>query len=338
MVTQRGIGANPLKIKAILDMKAPTNINDVQWLIGRISALSWFISKAAKKSLPFFKVLGKAKNFEWGASCQQAFEELKSYLEGLHLLVKPCQEDTIYLYLSATPQAVSSFLIREDEGKQMPIYYVNKVLNGAEGRYTPNEKMALALGEDLEFTVKFDFKADNNEVEYEALMADMKMTHGAGARHLIAYSDSQLVVKQVEGIYEVNEENMIQYLQQIAELKTSFESFQIVQILREENVKADCLSKLASALEDCRTMHVTIQYLPKPRTLLTIQAISSIEDCRTLVIKWLEEGCLPDTRWEAARFKARAIRFLIQGGVLYKKNPVHNPYLGVCVNKEESMS
>ncbi|KAL0449015.1 UNVERIFIED_CONTAM: hypothetical protein Slati_1457900 [Sesamum latifolium] len=160
-------------------------------------------------------------------------------------------------------------------------------------------------------------------------MAGMKMTHEVGTRHLIAYSDSQLVVKQVKGTYEAKEENMIQYLQRIAEFKTSFKSFQIVQIPREENVKADCLSKLASALEDSRTRHVTIQYLPKPRTLLTIHEISSTEDWRISMIKWLEEGCLPDNRWEAARLKARAICFLIQGGVLY---------FGVFLNKKESMS
>ncbi|KAL0416405.1 UNVERIFIED_CONTAM: Retrovirus-related Pol polyprotein from transposon [Sesamum latifolium] len=70
MVTQRGIEANPLKIKAILDMKAPTNVNEVQRLTGRIAAPSRFISKAVEKSLPFFKVLRKAKTFEcdapWG--------------------------------------------------------------------------------------------------------------------------------------------------------------------------------------------------------------------------------------------------------------------------------
>ncbi|KAL0394310.1 UNVERIFIED_CONTAM: Polyprotein P3 [Sesamum latifolium] len=50
-------------------------------------------------------------------------------------------------------------------------------------------------GEYLEFTVKIGFKASNNKAEYEALIADIKMAHEARARHLIAYSDSQLVVK-----------------------------------------------------------------------------------------------------------------------------------------------
>ncbi|KAK4397641.1 Retrovirus-related Pol polyprotein from transposon opus [Sesamum angolense] len=61
MVTQRGNKAKPLKIKAILDMKAPTDLNEVQRLTGRIVALSRFISKVAEKNLPFFNVLRKAK-------------------------------------------------------------------------------------------------------------------------------------------------------------------------------------------------------------------------------------------------------------------------------------
>ncbi|KAL0430721.1 UNVERIFIED_CONTAM: hypothetical protein Sradi_0698100 [Sesamum radiatum] len=126
-------------------MGPPNNINEVQRLPGRIAALSWFISKSAEKGLPFFKTLRKVKNFEWMKECQQAFEDLKAYLEKLPLLVKPVPGDTLYLYISSTPQAVSSVLVREEEGNQKPIYYVSKVLNGAESRYPPIEKMALAL-------------------------------------------------------------------------------------------------------------------------------------------------------------------------------------------------
>ncbi|KAL0313245.1 UNVERIFIED_CONTAM: Ribonuclease HI [Sesamum radiatum] len=175
-------------------------------------------------------------------------------------------------------------------------------------------------GEDLEFAIKFGFKASNNEAEYEALVIGMRMAHEAGATHLLAYSDSQLIVKQVEDAYEAKEKNMIQYPQQIEELKTSFNYFQIVQIPREENVKADCLSKLASALEDCRTSHITIQYLSKARAPLAIQRITSGEDWRTPIIGWLEEGHLLENRWEAARLKARAARFLLQRGTLYKRS------------------
>ncbi|KAL0403730.1 UNVERIFIED_CONTAM: hypothetical protein Sradi_2013800 [Sesamum radiatum] len=149
-------------------------------------------------------------------------------------------------------------------------------------------------GEDLEFAIKFGFKASNNEAEYEALVVGMRMTHETGARRLLAYSDSQLIVKQVEGVYEAKEETMIQYLQQITYLKAKFHHFQIIQIPREENAKADSLSKLASSLEDCRTRHITIHYLPEARTPLAVQSITTAEDWRTPIIKWTDEGLLPE--------------------------------------------
>ncbi|KAL0371783.1 UNVERIFIED_CONTAM: hypothetical protein Scaly_0859900 [Sesamum calycinum] len=102
----------------------------------------------------------------------------------------------------------------------------------------------------------------------------MKMAQDIGASHLLAYSDSQLIVKQVNGEYESKEDSMAQYLLQIEELKTKFKNFQLQQIPIEENVKADSLSKLASTLEDCKTRRITVQHLPQLRASLNIQAIT----------------------------------------------------------------
>ncbi|KAL0418994.1 UNVERIFIED_CONTAM: hypothetical protein Sradi_1312900 [Sesamum radiatum] len=278
-------------------MGSPTNINEVQRLTGRMASLNRFIIKSSEKGLPFFKTIGKVKNIEWTEEYHQAFEELKTYLAKLPLLVKPIPGDTLHLYLSSTSQAISFVLVREENGARTPTYYVSKVLNGAECRYLPIEKMALALittawklhlyflsypigvladfvsemtgttqaevteerpwllhvdrsstaqgngagivitspqGEDMEFAIKFNFKASNNEAEYEAL---------------------------VNREYEAKEDSMTQYLQQIEELKTKFQSFQLQKILRKENDKADSLSKLARAVEDCRTQHITVQHL-----------------------------------------------------------------------------
>jgi hypothetical protein len=57
MVSQRGIEANPDKIKAILEMQPPKNIKETQGLTGRIAALNRFVSRSTDKCLPFFKVL-----------------------------------------------------------------------------------------------------------------------------------------------------------------------------------------------------------------------------------------------------------------------------------------
>ncbi|KAK4394173.1 hypothetical protein Sango_1888100 [Sesamum angolense] len=92
-------------------------------------------------------------------------------------------------------------------------------------------------GEDMEFAIKFDFKSSKNEAEYEALVLGMRMAQDAGASHLLAYSDSRLIVKQVSREYEAKEDSMVQYLQQIEELKTKFKSFQLQQIPKERTLK-----------------------------------------------------------------------------------------------------
>ena len=71
MVSQRGIEANPEKVRAIIDMTSPRTIKEVQKLTGRIAALNRFVSRATDKCLPFFKTLKQA--FAETDECEDAF-------------------------------------------------------------------------------------------------------------------------------------------------------------------------------------------------------------------------------------------------------------------------
>ena len=84
MVSQRGIEANPDKIRAIMEMKPPRNVKEVQSLNGKVATLNRFVSRATDKCFPFFRTL--KKSFEWMDECQQAFKELKAYLSAPPLL------------------------------------------------------------------------------------------------------------------------------------------------------------------------------------------------------------------------------------------------------------
>ncbi|KAM2305121.1 hypothetical protein ACFXTH_024738 [Malus domestica] len=123
MISQRGIEANPEKIKAILDMKEPVTSKDIQSLTGKVAALTRFISKATDRCAPFFKALkGNKKYITWTEECAKAFRNLKEYMSKAHLLSKP-----------------------EDNGVERPVYYASKALQDAETRYSNIEKLALAL-------------------------------------------------------------------------------------------------------------------------------------------------------------------------------------------------
>ncbi|KAK3025696.1 hypothetical protein RJ639_041701 [Escallonia herrerae] len=267
------------------------------------------------------KALKNMKNFEWTAECQTSFDELKEYLASPPILSKPVMGEDLFLYLAVAEFAVSAVLVREQDDQQLPVYYVSKVLQGAEQRYPNAEKLAFALlnavrklrpyfqshtitmltdkplrrilhkpdlsgrlipwsvelgefdihyrprpsikgqaladfivectlpieveesplgvekpllpdqiglftwmlyvdgssntsesgaglilngpdGLTIEYALRFDFQASNNEAEYEALVAGMHLARAMRAASLHAFSDSALVVKQMSGEYE----------------------------------------------------------------------------------------------------------------------------------------
>ena len=71
-VSQRGIEANPDKIKAIEQIEAPKSVKDVRRLAGCVAALSRFISRSAERALPFFKILKKAGPMKWTPEAEDA--------------------------------------------------------------------------------------------------------------------------------------------------------------------------------------------------------------------------------------------------------------------------
>ena len=143
IVNNRGIEANPDKIKAVLDMPPPSNIKEVQRLTGRIAALSRFVSKASDKCQPFFQVLKKA--FQWDTHCEEAFAALKTYLSSSPILVSPSKGELLTLYLGVSDFSTNAVLIRDKDRVQHPVYYCSRALRGAEERYPRMEKLILAL-------------------------------------------------------------------------------------------------------------------------------------------------------------------------------------------------
>ena len=150
IVNNRGIEANPNKIKVVLDMPLPSGIKKVQRLTGRIDALSRFVSRASDKCQPLFRVLKKA--FQWDTKCEETFSALKTYLSPPPpppppppIMVSPIEGELLTLYLAVSDFSTSTVLVRDKDRVQHPVYYCNRALRGAEERYPRMEKLILAL-------------------------------------------------------------------------------------------------------------------------------------------------------------------------------------------------
>ncbi|XP_048623925.1 uncharacterized protein LOC125592642 [Brassica napus] len=135
--------------------------------------------------------------------------------------------------------------------------------------------------------VRCNFKATNNESEYEALIAGLNLAHQMGAENIQVFVDSQLIINQ--------------------------------------NSKADALANLGSAIETSSQMNIPLLVLQWPATLKEppseeVSAVEETETWMTPLIRYLEADTLPEGRSGARRIKKQAARYCISQEKLYRRS------------------
>nr|XP_025680402.1 uncharacterized protein LOC112782271 [Arachis hypogaea] len=438
ILTSRGIEANPDKCRAILEMKSPTTLKEVQRLTGRLAALSRFLPCLALKSYNFFQCLKKStKHFEWTESCEAAFQNLKQFLSKPPVLQKPKPNEPLSIYLSITDVAISSVLLTDTEKGQQPIYFVSKSLQGAELRYPRLEKLALALvfssrrlrpyfqghtiivrtkqplrqilskpelagrlikwaielsefniqyqprgsirsqyladfvaeltqplqeeensgwnlfvdgasnpqgsgagillespeGIILEHSLRFSFKASNNQAEYEALVAGLRLAIDLQITSLKVYCDSLLVVQQVNQVFQTKDQILSKYLDIIQNLKSIFSKIEIHHIPREQNNRADILSKLATTQAHTATLLQSTLDNPSIHTLDILSTLCK-DSWQLPYMQYLRSGSVPDEVSDKKRFRRQASFFTLINNVLYRRG-FSRPLLK-CLDRKEA--
>ena len=136
--------------------------------------------------------------------------------------------------------------------------------------------MTFLDGIDIEYALRFGFRASNNEAEYEAVIAGLNLAHSMEVDQLEVCSDSQLVVKQIEDSYEAKGGKMILYLKKVRELLKKFVRVQIRHIPRAENSRADALEKLATTSQEDLNRLTPVEYLSEPSVDLNNEEISPV--------------------------------------------------------------
>ncbi|XP_072062025.1 uncharacterized protein [Arachis hypogaea] len=88
-------------------------------------------------------------------------------------------------------------------------------------------------GTQLELSLRFEFPASNNQTEYEALLAGLKLAREVGEHKLTIFSDSQVITSQIDGSYQAKDLIMKKYLDKTKEQLGSFSEYTIRYIPRE---------------------------------------------------------------------------------------------------------
>jgi len=85
----------------------------------------------------------------------------------------------------------------------------------------------------------------NNEAEYKAMIKGLEMLRKFKPEKIYVFADSELVVKQINGEYRVKNTRMQKLYGQVMALLQQFEHWNVEHVPREQNMRADQLSKQA---------------------------------------------------------------------------------------------
>ncbi|XP_021762896.1 uncharacterized protein LOC110727596 [Chenopodium quinoa] len=189
-------------------------------------------------------------------------------------------------------------------------------------------------------SISCDFKATNNEAEYEALIAGMAVAKDLGATALDVYSDSLLVVSQITGDFAAKDSEMTAYLDIAKEKAKHFEPFTISQIPRNQNAQADALANLASALKKTTFTNIPLVHLQKPfvsfKEILLVDDINNDDDWTKPIIDYLTKDILLNDKAESRKLKYKASGYHIIDGVLFHKSA--SGLSQRCIQKHEQQS
>ena len=174
---------------------------------------------------------------------------------------------------------------------------------------------------DVEYALRFDFQASNNEAGDEAVIVGINLAHAMKADQLEVSSDCQLVVKQIEDSYEARGEKIILYLKKVQELLKKFVRVQVKHVPRAKNSQADALAKLVTTSQEDLGSRIPVEHLPEPSVNINNEEVSLVMSepiWMDLIWDYLIEGTLPSDPKEASKLRARSARFTVHRGTLYK--------------------
>ncbi|XP_070057204.1 uncharacterized protein [Nicotiana tomentosiformis] len=163
----------------------------------------------------------------------------------------------------------------------------------------------------------------NNKAEYEALVAGLELARGLDYEVITIKCDSQLVVNQVYGIFDIKDEHMQQYVNKVQALLTQFKEWSIIRIPREENMEADALANLGSSTKmkgfGSGTFVQLLHSILDVDGYYEVNSTNLVWDWRNEFVEYLRHGRLPEDPKASRALRTKATCYCLVDGQLYKR-------------------
>jgi ribonuclease HI len=125
------------------------------------------------------------------------------------------------------------------------ILYIDGASRGNPGRAGAGALITNEEGKRMVEMSRYLGQKTNNEAEYWALLLGLREAKRVGGKAIRVFTDSELVERQVKGLYRVKQPNLRSLHKLVLENVEGFSSFEIESIPREQNREADLLANRA---------------------------------------------------------------------------------------------
>ena len=144
VISSNGIEVDPDKVKAIADLPAPTNVQEVRTFLGMVNQLSKFSDHLADKTKRIRKLLLKENKWTWGNAQQKAFEKIKVDLTRAPVLAlyDPSKETKVAADASSYRLGGVVLQLQPDKSWR-PVSFLSRALTPTESKGSPGTDWGL---------------------------------------------------------------------------------------------------------------------------------------------------------------------------------------------------
>jgi len=138
----KGLKADPEKIKKVVDFKTHTNGKEIQRFMGVVNYLARFCKDLATKGRCLYELQGSTKQFKWTHLHNEAFKQVKELIMS-NAVLKPINHDSneqIYLITDASNTGLSGWIGQKENGVIRPAAFHSRCQNKGQTNYTTTDK------------------------------------------------------------------------------------------------------------------------------------------------------------------------------------------------------
>jgi hypothetical protein len=146
IVSVEGVRIDPSRVEAIQNLSLPKSRKEVQAFLGKINFLRRFVSNFLELVKHITTMLRKGNEVKWAAKPREYFVQIKRALNQAPILINSDYSKEFLVFSFSSFDTVAVVLLQKnEEGREKPISFFDKLLRDAKIRYEIMKKQAYAL-------------------------------------------------------------------------------------------------------------------------------------------------------------------------------------------------